>query len=125
MANSDPVPAIVITVLNNSLALWQEVLLGIEEEDIPVFIREQPTDGLVQCAWQAAQHSPLRVGIACDESTLVVHYKNLPASSPLFRLAQNQNHLAHRHTGNNAARLVKGLPFRDAHSLSTGGSQYE
>lgn len=125
MANSDPLPAIVITVLNDSLARWQEVLLGIEEEGIPFFIREQPTDGLVQCAWQAAQFSPLLVGIACDESTLVVHYKNLPVSAPLFTLTQNQSHHAHRHTGNNAARLVKGLPFRDAHSLSTGESQYE
>lgn len=125
MANSDLIPAIVITVLNDSLALWQEVLLGIEEEGIPVFIREQPMDGLVQCAWQAAQDSPLLVGIACDESTLVVHYKNLPVSAPLFTLALNQSHRTHRHTGNNAARLVKGLPFRDAHSLSTGELQYE
>lgn len=125
MANSDPTPAIVITVLNHSLALWQEVLLGIEEEGIPFSIREQPADSLAQCAWQAAQHSPLLVGIACDESTLVVHYKNLPVPAPLFTLAQNQSHLAHRHTGNNAARLVKGLPFRDAHSLSTGELQYE
>ncbi|EAB5472320.1 diol dehydratase reactivase subunit alpha [Salmonella enterica subsp. enterica] len=34
------------------------------------------------------------VGIACDRHTLVVHYKNLPAS----------------------ARLVKGIPFRDLHA---------
>ncbi|MGL4725716.1 MAG: glycerol dehydratase reactivase beta/small subunit family protein [Scandinavium sp.] len=125
MANSKQLPAIVITVLNNSLALWQEVLFGIEEEGIPFTLREQPMDDLFQCAWQAAQHSPLLVGIACDESTLVVHYKNLPVSAPLYTLAQNQSHLAHRHTGNNAARLVKGLPFREAHSLSTGELQYE
>ncbi|MGT9189886.1 propanediol dehydratase reactivase beta subunit PduH, partial [Salmonella enterica subsp. enterica serovar Typhimurium] len=48
--------------------------------------------------------------------SLVVHYKNLPASAPLFTLMHHQDSLAHRNTGNNAARLVKGIPFRDLHA---------
>ena len=67
-------------------------------------------------AWQAARSSPLLVGIACDRHTLVVHYKNLPASAPLFTLMHHQDSQAHRNTGNNAARLVKGIPFRDLNS---------
>ncbi len=57
--------------------------------------------------------SPLLVGIACDREQLIVHYKNLPASTPLFSLRYHQDRLARRNTGNNAARLVKGIPFRD------------
>lgn len=125
MVDKQPVPAIAIAVQNNALGHWHQVLLGIEEEGIPFSFFEQPASDLVECAWQAAQRSPLLVGIACNQSTLVVHYKNLPASAPLFTLTLNQSHPAHRHTGNNAARLVKGLPFRDAHSSSTGESQYE
>ncbi|PVW57548.1 propanediol dehydratase, partial [Klebsiella pneumoniae] len=53
---------------------------------------------------------------ACDRERLIVHYKNLPASTPLFSLMYHQNRLARRNTGNNAARLVKGIPFRDRHA---------
>lgn len=56
------------------------------------------------------------VGIACDRHSLVVHYKNLPASAPLFTLMHHQDSQAQRNTGNNAARLVKGIPFRDLHA---------
>ncbi|EHC77994.1 Propanediol dehydratase reactivation factor small subunit [Salmonella enterica subsp. enterica serovar Montevideo str. S5-403] len=55
-----------------------------------------------------------------------MHYKNLPASAPLFTLMHHQDSQAQRNTGNNAARLVKGkgissplvkgIPFRDLNS---------
>jgi len=106
-------PAIVIVPVGDSLSLWQEVLLGIEEEGIPFVIQRQRDGDVVQSAWQAARQSPLLVGIACDRETLVVHYKNLPTSAPLFTLTYRQNSLDRRSTGNNAARLVKGVPFRD------------
>ena len=106
-------PAIVISTIGDCLAVWNEVLLGIEEEGIPFVIQHQAAGEVVQSAWQAARMSPLLVGIACNEETLVVHYKNLPASTPLFSLRYHQDRLARRNTGNNAARLVKGIPFRD------------
>ncbi|HDI6197812.1 TPA: propanediol dehydratase, partial [Escherichia coli] len=46
----------------------------------------------------------------------IVHYKNLPASAPLFTLMYQQDNHARRSIGNNAARLVKGIPFRECHS---------
>lgn len=106
-------PAIVISTIGDALSDWQEVLLGIEEEGIPFVIQRQSAGDVVQSAWQAARLSPLLVGIACDKETLVVHYKNLPTSAPLFTLTYHQNSLDRRSTGNNAARLVKGIPFRD------------
>ncbi|CAC0107108.1 hypothetical protein ST616_02431 [Salmonella enterica subsp. enterica serovar Typhisuis] len=94
MDSNHSAPAIVITVINDCASLWHEVLLGIEEEGIPFLLQRHPAGDVVDSAWQAARSSPLLVGIACDRHTLVVHYKNLPAS----------------------ARLVKGIPFRDLHA---------
>ncbi|MCV5540284.1 glycerol dehydratase reactivase beta/small subunit family protein, partial [Escherichia coli] len=42
--------------------------------------------------------------------------KNLPASAPLFTLMYQQDNHTRRSIGNNAARLVKGIPFRECHS---------
>lgn len=92
------------------------MLLGIEEEGIPFLLQRHPAGDVVDSAWQAARSSPLLVGIACDRHSLVVHYKNLPASAPLFTLMHHQDSQAQRNTGNNAARLVKGIPFRDLHA---------
>ncbi|RVR68947.1 propanediol dehydratase, partial [Citrobacter freundii] len=37
-------------------------------------------------------------------------------SAPLFTLTYQQNSHDRRSIGNNAARLVKGIPFRECHS---------
>ena len=116
MDSNHRAPAIVITTIADCDGLWREVLLGIEEEGIPFLLQHHPAEDVVNSAWQAARSSPLLVGIACDHHTLVVHYKNLPASAPLFTLMHHQDRQAHRNTGNNAARLVKGIPFRDLNS---------
>jgi Dehydratase medium subunit. len=125
MDSNHPAPAIVITAFDGCISSWNDVLLGIEEEGIPFAIRDSFSGDVIQSAWQAACQSPLLVGIACDKQTLVVHYKNLPTSAPLFTLTYQQNSHAQRSIGNNAARLVKGIPFRECHSLSTGEMQYE
>lgn len=113
MESSLVTPAIVIAVTDECSEQWRDVLLGIEEEGIPFVLQPRTGGDLVHHAWQAAQRSPLLVGIACDRERLIVHYKNLPASTPLFSLRYHQDRLARRNTGNNAARLVKGIPFRD------------
>ena len=92
---------------------WQEVLYGIEEEGIPYLTAEHSSAGLEEAAYAAAQLSPLLVGIACQRDALVVHYKNLRPESPLYRFSDS--HAAPdvlRALGSNAARLVKGLPFK-------------
>ena len=116
MESSVVAPAIVIAVTDECSEQWRDVLLGIEEEGIPFVLQPQTGGDLIHHAWQAAQRSPLQVGIACDRERLIVNYKNLPASTPLFSLMYHQNRLARRNTGNNAARLVKGIPFRDRHA---------
>ncbi|WP_455561661.1 glycerol dehydratase reactivase beta/small subunit family protein, partial [Escherichia sp.] len=55
-------------------------------------------------------------GIGCDQEKLIVHYKNIPSSAPLFTSMYQQDYHARRSIGTNAARLVKGIPFRELHS---------
>ncbi|HEB1802409.1 glycerol dehydratase reactivase beta/small subunit family protein [Escherichia albertii] len=116
MESKDHAPVIVVTEIGNCINTWNEVLLGIEEEGIPFHIQQIPSGEVIDSAWQAARQSPLLVGIACDREKLIVHYKNLPASAPLFTLMYQQDNHARRSIGNNAARLVKGIPFREGHS---------
>ena len=116
MESKDHAPVIVVTEIGNSINTWNEVLLGIEEEGIPFHIQQIPSGEVIDSAWQAARQSPLLVGIACDREKLIVHYKNLPTSAPLFTLMYQQDNHARRSIGTNAARLVKGIPFREFHS---------
>ncbi|WLI77631.1 glycerol dehydratase reactivase beta/small subunit family protein [Kosakonia sp. H02] len=112
MSANQESPAIVIHAHGDCQSLWQEVLWGIEEEGIPWHWQEADGQDVVSSAWQAANQSALLVGIACDGQQLVIHYRNLPASAPLFTLMQYAESQARRIAGSNAARLVKGIPFR-------------
>ncbi|MDU4995816.1 MAG: glycerol dehydratase reactivase beta/small subunit family protein [Enterobacteriaceae bacterium] len=105
-------PVIVITALAECQPQWQEVLWGIEEEGIPWRWQQAAGLDVVAHAWQAANQSALLVGIACDSQQLVIHYRNLPALAPLFTLMLHEDLQSRRKAGNNAARLVKGIPFR-------------
>ncbi|WP_196210276.1 glycerol dehydratase reactivase beta/small subunit family protein [Citrobacter sp. Res13-Sevr-PEB04-36] len=109
-------PAIVIFTQGDCTSLWNDVLLGIEEEGIPFVVQENHSTDIIHSAWLAACQSPLLVGIGCNQEQLVVHYKNLPTSAPLFTLMYQQDSHVRRSIGNNAARLVKGIPFREGHS---------
>ncbi|MDG3085142.1 glycerol dehydratase reactivase beta/small subunit family protein [Vibrio hannami] len=94
---------------------WQEVLFGIEEESIPFQLEEIANQELISQAYEASQLSALSVGIACTEQEMVIHQKNLPEEAPLFTANTRtiHNSAALRALGNNAARLVKGIPFKN------------
>lgn len=91
----------------------QPLLLGIEEEQIPYQFISMGADvpSLNQRAYQAAVASRLSVGMAYDQSRVVVHYKNLAPDKPLFDEPITTPE-AVRIIGANAARLVKGVPFK-------------
>ena len=63
MDSNHTAPAIVIAAIDGCDGLWREVLLGIEEEGIPVLLQHRPAGEVVDSAWQAARSSPLLVGI--------------------------------------------------------------
>ncbi len=111
-------PSILICTLSgNETHAISQVLFGIEEEGIPYQIRTSDETQLEASAYSAAQESALAVGIAYSDSEVVVHYKNLQKEKPLFRTSLDslttQGQL--RDLGSNAARLVKGLPFKITH----------
>ena len=110
--NAADSPVIVIHGCGDCQRDWQEVLWGIEEEGIPWRWQTAQERDITTSAWHAANQSALLVGIACDQQRLVIHYRHLPASAPLFTLMQQAEPQARRNAGSNAARLVKGIPFR-------------
>ncbi|MDP1990794.1 MAG: glycerol dehydratase reactivase beta/small subunit family protein [Syntrophales bacterium] len=91
----------------------QPVLWGLEEEGIPFKINEASSGSMTDFAKQAADSSPLRVGIGIGGSgEVVLHHHDLPAGSPLFRLSTKPwDPVRLRRMGINAARLVKGQPL--------------
>ncbi|ATO43119.1 glycerol dehydratase reactivase beta/small subunit family protein [Loigolactobacillus coryniformis] len=104
-------PVIVIASGTDDQRL-QPLLYGIEEEQIPYVLRPMDVSGsLAHIAHEAAIASPLSVGIAYDRQQIVVHYKNLPEAEPLFTETWGNDHKL-RALGADAARLVKGVPFK-------------
>lgn len=92
----------------------QPMLLGIEEEQIPYqLVSSSDSTGatVVERAYDAAVASRLSVGVAYDQQQIVVHYKNLAPEAPLFT-EPITTATETRIIGANAARLVKGVPFK-------------
>lgn len=92
----------------------ESVFYGLEEEGIPVDVHQAGRGNAVSLAKEAAQMSPLNVGIGVDgrEGTLALHHRDLPEDHPLFVLKFSEvsgDQL--RKLGINAARLVKAEPL--------------
>lgn len=91
------------------------VLWGLEEEGIPVEVREAKPGSAESLAKIAADASVLHVGIGIrgESGGVVLHHRDLPADQPLARLeAEECTARSLRRLGANAARLVKGDPLR-------------
>jgi hypothetical protein len=92
----------------------EPILWGLEEEGVPAEFYEGASGEAGVLAKEAAERSPLNVGIGInlDDSVISLHHRNLPLEQPLFTLknAELQPTLL-RVLGKNAARLVKGEPL--------------
>jgi len=88
------------------------ILCGLEEEGIPAELRNVP-EGLAEAlAKQAADGSPLAVGIGVSGIEVALRLRELPSGRPLFELsAETCGFEQLRRVGANAARLVKGDPL--------------
>ena len=107
-------PAIYVRALHCEVVVFKQILYGMEEEGIPFELQEMQSYDLIFESHQAAMESPLLVGVACLNDQVVIHYRNLPLDAPIFnesRLASKDNEFL-RALGANAARLVKGIPFK-------------
>lgn len=106
---SNPVIKVVSYVNEYTLA---PLLYGMEEEEIPFEIIDLDSGcDLCQAAYQASVQSSLSVGLAINRNHAILHYRNLPENEPLFEI-DIQNVLEVMKLGTNAARLVKGIPFK-------------
>lgn len=93
-------------------AKLREVQAGIEEEGIPSSWYVGAGDaGSLAC--RGAGESPLGVGVGIGAEAMSVHYHKLPADKPLFVLPAGEDPATWRRLGYNAARLVKGTPFKE------------
>ncbi|MFV0448863.1 MAG: glycerol dehydratase reactivase beta/small subunit family protein [Vibrio sp.] len=112
------VPAILVYLQQVDNKQLHQMLWGIEEEGIPFKATEKQITDIKKEAHNAASLSPLAVGIACTHQEIVVHSRNLTPDNPLFQVSlhtlgsQGELYKQLRNLGCNAARLVKGLPFK-------------
>jgi hypothetical protein len=107
-------PQIVVYVLPHPEAAAKrgEVQAGMEEEGIPGVFSVRENGDTTHLSFQAATASQLGVGIAIGPKELCIHFERLPEDRPLFRLAGAASPEDWRGIGCNAARLVKGVPFK-------------
>ena len=90
------------------------ILWGLEEEGIPAELTEVSSGSAEDLAKQAADRSPLNVGIGINgmEEVVVLQHRDLPKEKPLFSVGIDDSDLEQlRNIGVNAARLVKGDPL--------------
>ena len=106
-------PSIVICASGHSQddAKIREIKAGIEEEGVPCSLLADREGDVAALAWQAAAASHLGVGVGISPAGAGLHYHKLPEHTPLFIAAANSPG-TWRQLGYNAARLVKGLPFK-------------
>lgn len=93
--------------------MWA-ILCGLEEEGIPALLWDVPEGPAQVLAKQAADGSPLAVGIGVSgvEKRVALSLRELPSNRPLFELAtETCGSDLLRGVGANAARLVKGDPL--------------
>ena len=105
-------------------SLIDSIAAGIEEEGVPYWREARDQGDAVTLAYTAAQESHLGVGLGLEaDGLLVLHYERLQPGHPLYQGRVGNRPLTGRHVGSNAARLVKGIPFKpwveeDARTIS-------
>jgi hypothetical protein len=111
--NSEKIrPSIHVYSANKASTFFQSLLDGLEEEGIPSTLQQkQENISALELGYLAAQDSNLGVGIGIDGEAIILHYVKLDKDHPLFQISQNDT-ANQRILGANAARLIKGIPFK-------------
>ncbi|MDI9628363.1 MAG: glycerol dehydratase reactivase beta/small subunit family protein [Acidobacteriota bacterium] len=111
--NNDSPPSIRLHA-NSAISEQQlaEVLLGIEEEGIPVEIERFDELNPLVLAHQAAISSRLGIGIGMALDYAVITTEKLPEARPYLTTWLNTDADIDRAIGANAARMVKRTPLR-------------
>lgn len=111
------IPSIKISVLDKKSVYIKEIAHGIEEEGIPYEITEESFLDITEKAFEISQNSRLSVGIAVNHEKAVIHFSKLKIEKPLFIINLQEIKKENlRVCGSNAARLIKGIPFKQNNS---------
>ena len=92
----------------------QYIFYGLEEEKIPYTLEQKDFSTATEAAYIAANTSSLNVGIGYVNNEVALHYKNLAPETPYQSIQRVVTcpPLVLKSFGGNAARLVKGVPFK-------------
>ncbi|MGC3953628.1 MAG: glycerol dehydratase reactivase beta/small subunit family protein [Propionicimonas sp.] len=88
-----------------------DLLLGLEEEGVPVEVSRHDELNPLQLAHQAALESRLGIGIGVSLDYIVTTTEKLPAERPYLVETLHRSEATDRVAGSNAARLVKRMPL--------------
>ena len=98
--------------VHKDASAFRTLLYGMEEEGVPAYVKEKQERLALRLGYEAALDSSLGVGIGIGgDNRIVVHYSKMPEGHGLFQINQNETGKL-RILGANAARLVKGIPFK-------------
>lgn len=92
---------------------FKDMLLGIEEEGIPYQIKVFGDYDCNKLASMASNDSLLGVGIGIDKNCIVLHQERLDPNRNVFSIELNSKPEKLREMGENAARIVKKVPFKN------------
>lgn len=101
----------------------REIQAGIEEEGVPYIVLTEAEADCISLAYKGAGLSQLGVAIGIGSSGLCIHHHKLPADQPLFVLQGAGNGSEWRRFGYNAARLIKGIPFKNDEPLPAAAKE--
>ncbi|EJP6472288.1 glycerol dehydratase reactivase beta/small subunit family protein [Clostridium botulinum] len=92
---------------------FDELLWGIEEENIPCGVDIKDEKSAEKLAYKAAQDSKLGIGIGIgNDNRLVITHSKLNFGETLFDVDLERDVYILRNLGSNAARIVKGVPLK-------------
>ncbi|MPQ43351.1 glycerol dehydratase reactivase beta/small subunit family protein [Clostridium tarantellae] len=92
---------------------FNDILWGIEEEELPFFVKYIENLNSQELSHRASKESRLGIGIGVDKEGIICLTTNkLLKDEPLYILNISKNKENVRAIGTNSARLVKGLPLK-------------
>lgn len=104
-------PVINVYETNAEKELLKEVLAGIEEEGALYEVYRIDEAEVEVLAYAAASQSLLETGIGLNGEFVCVNITKMPVYMPLLKYS-TYNRANLRLAGSNAARFVKGIPFK-------------
>lgn len=106
-------PAIFVALMPGAprqAARWVEI--GAEEEGVPCRLIELEGKDVIDLAYQAAMASPLKIGVAVSERSVVLHEFHMPPHQPVLVFdLDTDTQRACRLMGANAARFFVRRPL--------------